>query len=325
MDFFIQLLPAFVEGLKITLFFWVVTLVGSFVLALPMVYVRLSRNAVVSTIVRFYIYIMRGTPLLLQLMFVYFGLPYLGIRLDRTTAAILAFLLNYTAYFTEILRGGIQSIDEGQKEAAKLLGYSNSYTITLFFWVVTLVGSFVLALPMVYVRLSRNAVVSTIVRFYIYIMRGTPLLLQLMFVYFGLPYLGIRLDRTTAAILAFLLNYTAYFTEILRGGIQSIDEGQKEAAKLLGYSNSYTFLHILLPQALRNCIPSFINESLTLLKDTCLVSILGIDELLRYAKIAAGTYATGLPFIYVGVIYLVLNMPISRGLNYLEKRLNYYK
>ena len=150
--------------------------------------------------------------------------------------------------------------------------------ITLFFWVVTLVGSFVLALPMVYVRLSRNAVVSTIVRFYIYIMRGTPLLLQLMFVYFGLPYLGIRLDRTTAAILAFLLNYTAYFTEILRGGIQSIDEGQKEAAKLLGYS-----------------------------------------------KIAAGTYATGLPFIYVGVIYLVLNMPISRGLNYLEKRLNYYK
>lgn len=197
--------------------------------------------------------------------------------------------------------------------------------ITLFFWVVTLVGSFVLALPMVYVRLSRNAVVSTIVRFYIYIMRGTPLLLQLMFVYFGLPYLGISLDRTTSAILAFLLNYTAYFTEILRGGIQSIDEGQKEAAKLLGYSNSYTFLHILLPQALRNCIPSFINESLTLLKDTCLVSILGIDELLRYAKIAAGTYATGLPFIYVGVIYLVLNMPISRGLNYLEKRLNYYK
>ena len=189
--------------------------------------------------------------------------------------------------------------------------------ITLFFWVVTLAGSFVLALPMVYIRLSRNAVVSSIVRFYIYIMRGTPLLLQLMFVYFGLPYLGIRLDRMTAAILAFLLNYTAYFTEILRGGIQSIDEGQKEAAKILGYSNAYTFLHILLPQALRNCIPSFINESL--------VSILGIDELLRYAKIAAGTYATGLPFIYVGVIYLVLNMPISRGLNYLEKRLNYYK
>ena len=206
-----------------------------------------------------------------------------------------------------------------------LRGARNPRKITLFFWVVTLVGSFVLALPMVYVRLSRNAVVSTIVRFYIYITRGTPLLLQLMFVYFGLPYLGIRLDRTTAAILAFLLNYTAYFTEILRGGIQSIDEGQKEAAKLLGYSNSYTFLHILLPQALRNCIPSFINESLTLLKDTCLVSILGIDELLRYAKIAAGTYATGLPFIYVGVIYLVLNMPISRGLNYLEKRLNYYK
>lgn len=197
--------------------------------------------------------------------------------------------------------------------------------ITLFFWVITLFGSFILSLPIVYLRLSRNKVISSILRFYIYIMRGTPLLLQLMFVYFGLPYIGIRMDRTTAAIFAFILNYTAYFTEILRGGIQSIDEGQKEAAKILGYSNTYTFLKILLPQALRNCIPSFINESLTLLKDTCLVSILGIDELLRYAKIAAGTYATSLPFIYVGIIYLILNMPISRGLNYVEKRLNYYK
>lgn len=197
--------------------------------------------------------------------------------------------------------------------------------ITLFFWVVTLFGSFILSLPIVYLRLSRNKVISSILRFYIYIMRGTPLLLQLMFVYFGLPYIGIRMDRTTAAIFAFILNYTAYFTEILRGGIQSIDEGQKEAAKILGYSNTYTFLKILLPQAFRNCIPSFINESLTLLKDTCLVSILGIDELLRYAKIAAGTYATSLPFIYVGIIYLILNMPISRGLNYVEKRLNYYK
>lgn len=197
--------------------------------------------------------------------------------------------------------------------------------ITLFFWVVTLIGSFLFSLPVVYVRLSKNKFISGIVRFYIYIMRGTPLLLQLMFVYFGLPYLGISLDRTTAALITFLLNYTAYFTEILRGGIQSIDEGQKEAASILGYSNSYTFMKILLPQALKNCIPSFINESLTLLKDTCLVSILGIDELLRYAKIAAGTYATGLPFIYVGLIYLVLNIPISRGLNSIEKRLNYYK
>lgn len=197
--------------------------------------------------------------------------------------------------------------------------------ITLFFWVITLFGSFILSLPLVYLRLSKSKIIASLLRFYIYIMRGTPLLLQLMFVYFGLPYIGIRMDRTTAAIFAFVLNYTAYFTEILRGGIQSIDEGQKEAAKILGYSNTYTFLHILLPQALRNCIPSFINESLTLLKDTCLVSILGIDELLRYAKIAAGTYATSLPFIYVGVIYLILNMPISRGLNYLEKRLNYYK
>lgn len=206
-----------------------------------------------------------------------------------------------------------------------LPAFGEGIKITLFFWVVTLAGSFILSLPMVYLRLSKNRFISSLIRFYIYIMRGTPLLLQLMFVYFGLPYLGIKLDRTGAALVAFLLNYTAYFTEILRGGIQSIDDGQKEAANILGFRNTYTFLHILLPQALRNCIPSFINESLTLLKDTCLVSILGIDELLRYAKIAAGTYATGTPFIYVGLIYLALNIPISRGLSYVEKRLNYYK
>ncbi|MEF9921211.1 MAG: amino acid ABC transporter permease [Erysipelotrichaceae bacterium] len=197
--------------------------------------------------------------------------------------------------------------------------------ITLFFWIITLIASFLLSLPSVYLLLSKNKIISNLIHFYIYIMRGTPLLLQLMFVYFGLPYLGIRLDRTSAALLTFILNYTAYFTEILRGGIQSIDEGQSEAAILLGYNNRTTFIRILLPQALRNCIPSFSNESLTLLKDTCLISILGIDELLRYAKIAAGTYATGLPFIYVGIIYLLLNIPISRGLNYVEKRLNYYK
>ncbi|MEG0468962.1 MAG: amino acid ABC transporter permease [Longicatena sp.] len=205
-----------------------------------------------------------------------------------------------------------------------LPSFMEGLKITLVFWVVTLVGSFLFALPMVYIRLSKNRLLSSIVRFYIYIMRGTPLLLQLMFVYFGLPFLGIKMDRMEAALVAFLFNYTAYFTEILRGGIQSIDGGQVEAAKTLGFSSRYTFLHILMPQALKNCIPSFINESLTLLKDTCLVSILGIDELLRYAKIAAGTYATVMPFVYVGIIYLLLNIPIARGLNVIEKRLNYY-
>ena len=205
-----------------------------------------------------------------------------------------------------------------------LPSFLDGLKITLSFWIITLVGSFLCSLPMVYLRMSKHRVISSIVRFYIYIMRGTPLLLQLMFIYFGLPLLGIRLDRISAGLIGFLINYTAYFTEILRGGIQSIDEGQKEAAKTLGFSSRYTFLHILLPQALKNCIPSFINESLTLLKDTCLVSIIGIDELLRYGKIAAGTYATSMPFIYVGIIYLVLNVPIARGLNYIEKRLNYY-
>lgn len=196
--------------------------------------------------------------------------------------------------------------------------------VTLTYWIVVLLLSFPLALPVVCMRLSKIKVLSLLMRFYIYVMRGTPLLLQLMFFYFGLPYMGIALSRTTAAILAFVLNYTAYFAEILRGGIQSIDEGQSEACAVLGFSKTHTFLKILLPQAIRNSIPSFMNECLTLLKDTCLISVLGSDELLRYAKIAVGTYATGVPFIYVGVIYLLLNIPISKGLNMIEKRMNHY-
>lgn len=197
--------------------------------------------------------------------------------------------------------------------------------VTLGYWGMTLVISLVLALPSTYLRLCDNQFITAIMRFYIYIMRGTPLLLQLMFFYFGLPYMGMTLSREVATLIAFVLNYTAYFTEILRGGIQSLDDGQMEAAQLLGFSKGYTFMHILMPQALKKSIPSFINETLTLLKDTCLVSVLGTDELLRYAKIAAGTYATGLPFLYVGVIYLVLNIPISKGLNMVEKKLNYYR
>ncbi len=197
--------------------------------------------------------------------------------------------------------------------------------VTLFFFVFTLIISFLCSLPICYLRLSTNKIINSIMRLYIYTMRSTPLLLQLMFFFFGLPYLGITLDRYSSAMIAFVLNYTAYFAEILRGGIQSIDDGQKEASQMLGFSYPYTFIFILLPQALRNCIPSFINESLTLIKDTCLVSVLGIDELLRFAKIAAGTYASGLPFLYVGIIYMILNIPVSYGLSYIEKRLNYYK
>ena len=189
--------------------------------------------------------------------------------------------------------------------------------VTLKYWGITLIVAFLLCLPATYLRLCHIHVVQSVMKFYIHLMRGTPLLLQLMFFYFGLPYMGIVLSREVAALFAFILNYTAYFTEILRGGIQSIDIGQQEAAQLLGFSKQYTFGHILLPQALKNCIPSFMNETLTLLKDTCLISALGIDELLRYA--------TGIPFLYVGIIYLILNIPITKGLSFIENKLNYYR
>lgn len=141
---------------------------------------------------------------------------------------------------------------------------------------------------------------------FIYIERGTPLLLQLMFIYFGLPYLGLTFSREGAIYIAFILNYTAYFVEILRGGIGAIDDGQYEASKLLGFSQVTTYLKIILPQALHNCMPSLTNEVLALVKDTSLITILGASELLKAGRNAVNVYASSIPFIYVGIIYLVL-------------------
>lgn len=197
--------------------------------------------------------------------------------------------------------------------------------VTLFYWFMTLILASLCTIPLTYFLLYAIRPIQLILRFYIYLMRGTPLMLQLMFFFFGLPYLGITLDRMEAAIIALVLNYAAYFMEILRGGVQSVDSGQSEAAYMLGYSQYDTFFKILLPQAFKNALPSFSNECLTLLKDTCLVSVLGIDELLRYGKIAVSTYSTALPFIYIALIYLILNVPITRMIGFIERKLNYYE
>jgi ABC-type amino acid transport system permease subunit len=156
---------------------------------------------------------------------------------------------------------------------------------------------------------------------FIMIERGTPLLLQMMFIFFGLPYLGITLDRDSAIYIAFILNYTAYFMGIIRGGIQSIDKGQLEACQVLGYSRKAAFSRIILPQALYACFPSIGNEVLTLIKDTSLITVLGASELLKAGRSAVNTYATATPFIYVGIIYLCMTTCAEYIMKKMEKRM----
>ena len=196
-------------------------------------------------------------------------------------------------------------------------------TLKVFF--ITLIISLPLSFILAFINNRENRIINTIFWAYIYVERGTPLLLQLMFVYFGLPYLGITLSRDAAIYAAFILNYSAYFMEILRGGITAIDDGQFKAAKVLGLSQSFTFLQITLPQCIRNSLPSIGNEVLALVKDTSLITILGASELLKAGRSAVNVYATATPFIFVAIFYLLMTFVITKVMNYAEKRSAYYE
>jgi len=204
----------------------------------------------------------------------------------------------------------------------------SGFKITIGVFLVTLIFSLPLSILVAKLRISKNKVVSNITGMYIYIMRGTPLLLQLMFIFFGfhfVPYIGFAFGRYQAILIAFILNYTAYFAEIFRGGINSIDAGQVEASIVLGLSKSYTFIKVVLPQVIKNVMPSIGNEIITLVKDTSLVYILGVADILKAAKAVSNTYSTFVPYIFVGVIYLLITAVLTKLLNNIENKFSYYR
>lgn len=196
---------------------------------------------------------------------------------------------------------------------------------TLKIFSLTLIFSLPLGIVVSLARLSKNSLVSTVIQVYILIMRGTPLLLQLIFVFFGLPLIGIELDRNTSALLAFVLNYAAYFAEIFRGGILSIDKGQYEASEVLGFSQADTFIRIILPQMIKKVLPPISNEIINLVKDSSLVYVVGIGELLRAGKIASNRDASLLPLLMVGLLYLVMTAIFTEIFRLLEKKYSYYR
>lgn len=200
-------------------------------------------------------------------------------------------------------------------------------SIQIFF--VTLVFSLPLGLFISFGRMSKNPVIRTIVKFYISVMRGTPLMLQLMVVYFG-PYylLGIKVPnsyRLWAAFIGFVINYAAYFAEIYRSGIQSMPVGQYEASKLLGYSRVQTFVRIILPQVVKRILPSVTNEVITLVKDTSLAFTISVLEMFAVAKALASSSASLVPFVAAGLFYYLFNFIVAWIMEYAEQRLDYYR
>ena len=209
----------------------------------------------------------------------------------------------------------------------KQLSSGMGVTIEIFF--VTLVSSLILGLGLALVRMSKFKILSILAKIYISIMRGTPLMLQLLVVYFG-PYFifGIPITRSyrlNAVLIGFALNYAAYFAEIYRGGISAIPDGQYEAAKLLGYSKSQTFIHIVMPQVVKRIIPAVANETITLVKDTSLAFTLAVAEMFTLTKQLVAAQSSIIPFVVAAVFYYVFNLLVAMFFDYLEKKLNYYR
>ena len=195
--------------------------------------------------------------------------------------------------------------------------------MTLGVFALSLILSFPLGIVVAILRLSKVRVVRKITEIYIWILRGTPLLLQIMLVFFGLPTIGIAFDRFDSILIAFVLNYAAYFGEIIRSGIQSIEKGQRESAEILGFSSWQINMKIILPQVIKRTLPSIGNEVITLVKDTSLVYAVGQNDILKYAKGVANSTGSLVPYVLAGVIYLVLTYVITKVFNEIEKKVNY--
>ena len=196
-------------------------------------------------------------------------------------------------------------------------------TLQIFCW--TLIGSLPLGLIVGLALISRFRLLKAILRFYVWLMRGTPLLLQLIFVFYGLPLVGLTLGRFDAALFAFILNYTAYFAEIFRGGLQSIDKGQYESAKVLRLTYWQKIRKIVTPQVVKIVLPSIGNEVINLVKDSSLVYVIGIGDLLRAGNVATSRDVTLVPLVMVGVVYLVMTAVLTFILRKLEQYYSYWK
>ena len=206
---------------------------------------------------------------------------------------------------------------------------SEGFLVTVEIFALTLLFSLPLGMLVAFGRMSRCKIVKLIAKLYISVMRGTPLMLQIIVVYFG-PYYMFRLKMGAgysfpAVIIAFVINYAAYFAEIYRSGIESMPKGQYEAAEVLGYSKAQTFVRIILPQVIKRVLPSITNETITLVKDTSLAFTISIAEMFTVAKQIGAAQTSVVPLLAAGIFYYVFNLIVATVMEYIEKRLSYYR
>lgn len=206
------------------------------------------------------------------------------------------------------------------------MGEGLGKTCAIFF--LTLLFALPLGMIIALLRMSKNTVISKITQFFVSILRGTPLMLQLLAVTYGPYYLfGVSVSRNKLipVVIAFAINYAAYFSEIYRGGIESISVGQYEAAAILGYSKTQTFIRIILPQVIRRILPSVTNEIVTLVKDTSIAFTVSYQEMFTIGKQIANSQTSFTPFLVAGVFYYIFNAVVGFVMGRAEKSMSYYK
>ena len=213
--------------------------------------------------------------------------------------------------------------------ATMLSQLAGGMVVSVEIFLLTLLFSLPLGLIVAFGRMSKNGIIKGIVKIYIAIMRGTPLMLQLIVVYFAPFYgFGIKISQTyrfVAVIIAFSINYAAYFAEIYRAGIESIPIGQYEAAKVLGYSKVQTFFKIIFPQVIKRILPPVTNETITLVKDTSLAFVIAVAEMFTIAKQIAAKQASVSALMVAGLFYFVFNYVVAFAMEAIEKKLSYYR
>ena len=234
-----------------------------------------------------------------------------------------------TDFFVKVFHANPEAV---KNYFAMLHAMLNGSLTTLSIFFLTLLFSIPLALIVAFGRMSKNRALSGVTNIFLLIIRGTPLMLQLLTVYFVPKLIAVKFFHSPinwssyiAAIVAFSINYSAYFAEIYRGGIESIPHGQYEAANVLGYTGSQTFFRIVLPQVVKRIVPAMGNEVITLVKDTSLVTILSVQELMYFAKSSSNRMVSFTPLLIAGVFYFVMNWLVSLVFAKLEKKLSYCK
>lgn len=210
-----------------------------------------------------------------------------------------------------------------------ILQLAEGFWVSVQIFVLTLLFSMPLGMIVAFGRMSKNVIIRTIVKVYISIMRGTPLMLQILVVYFG-PFYAFDIKmgrgyRFPAVILAFAINYAAYFAEIYRAGIESMPAGQYEAAQILGYNKAQTFFKIILPQVFKRVLPPVTNETITLVKDTSMAFTVSVAEMFTVGKQIAAAETSIAPLMAAGVFYYIFNLVVATIMESLEKKFSYYR